>query len=43
MDTMKHRILSIHGMTCTGCEGEVEGKLKEMRGIKRIKPGSRLT
>jgi len=32
MDTMKHRTLSVQGMTCTGCEGKVEGTLKEMQG-----------
>ena len=36
MDTMKHRTLSVLGMTCTGCEEKVEDMLKEMRGVKRV-------
>jgi copper chaperone CopZ len=38
MDTIKHRVISVKGMTCSGCEMRVKDRLLEMEGVKHVEP-----
>ena len=38
METIKHRVITVKGMTCSGCEMRVKDKLMSIEGVENVEP-----
>jgi copper chaperone CopZ len=38
METIKHRVITVKGMTCSGCELRVKDRLTQMEGVEGVQP-----